>query len=102
MNRYSGRPFLKLLENYVLDVLGFLGEGDSRLLVQMQPKLAEVYSMEGTWQEIVSVQMDFPDSFPEKIKLMWDSYLRQALVHGVTGSPQEFAVIFVDQNFPDI
>lgn len=60
MDRYAGKPFLRLLDSYFLDVIGQLGEAQNAALVAMQPRLAAVYRDQGSWQEIVARQMDFP------------------------------------------
>lgn len=46
-SRYEGRPFLKLLDSYVLRGAGELEPEDELLLGQMTPKLQEVYASQG-------------------------------------------------------
>ena len=67
MDRYAGKPFLRLLECYVLSLIGQLDDGQQEKLHRMEPKLAGVYGAEGTWFEIVGAQMDFPPSMPNQI-----------------------------------
>jgi len=102
MDRYAGKPFLKLLECYVLDAIGQLDDQQRSALQLMEPKLSKIYSMDGTWLEIVSKQMDIPESLPLQIRDIWEKYLAQAKDRGVAVSPNEFVMGFVDQNFPDI
>ena len=100
MDRYSGKPFLRLLECYVLDAIGQLDDAQRQALRRMEPKLADVYRMNGSWVDIVNAQMDFPESLPAQIRAIWEKNLVSARARGVAVNPNEFAVVFVDQNFP--
>ena len=102
MNRYEGKPFLRLLECYVLAAIDQLDAGQSEALKNMEPKLAAVYNTSGTWLEIVHDQMDLPESFPIKIREVWESNLARLQASGVSVDPNEFAMAFVDQNFPEV
>lgn len=101
-SRYVGKPFLRLLECYVLDAMGALHADQAEVLRLMEPKLGETYGMKGTWQQIVSAQMSLPDVLPGKIRVLWESQLETATARGSTINPGEFATAFVDQNFPDV
>lgn len=101
MDRYDGKPFLRLLECYVLNSIGQLDDAQRGTLEKMETKLASVYGMSGSWLDIVSAQMDFPESLPDQIRDFWSKYLDQAKAQGMSVDPNEFAVTFVDQNFPD-
>ncbi|TVL06944.1 hypothetical protein AYI82_15265 [Shewanella algae] len=57
--------------------------------------------MNGSWLDIVNAQMEFPESLPGQIKDFWSKYLDQAKAQGMSVDPNEFAISFVDQNFPD-
>ena len=100
-NRYVGRPFLRLLECYVLVAIGQLETGHAEILRCMEPKLEQTYGMTGTWLEIVRAQMELPDSLPEKIHSLWERNVELAKAHGVVIDPNQFATSFVDQNFPE-
>lgn len=102
MNRYDGKPFLKLLECYVLRAIGQLHKDQDEILVGMERKLAETYHYEGSWFQIVAHQMNFPESFPGKIMEIWERNLDIAKKRNIPVNPNDFAVAFVDQNFPDI
>ena len=101
MNRYSGKPFLRLLECYVLSAIGQLDDQQRQDLQRMEPKLAQLYGVTGTWSQIVTVQMDFPESLPAQIRAIWEKNLVSARERGAAVDPNEFAVAFVDQNFPE-
>ena len=101
MGRYTGKPFLRLLECYVLNCIDQLDDSQRATLVKMESKLSGVYKMSGSWLDIVNAQMEFPESLPGQIKDIWSKYLDQAKTQGVSVDPNEFAMSFVDQNFPD-
>ena len=58
--RYHGKPFLRLLECYVLRAIGELSEDDESNLNSMLPKLREIYRVNGAWYEIVCVSDGVP------------------------------------------
>ena len=96
-SRYVGKPFLRLIECYVLDAIGQLEPQHASALKLMEPKLGETYGMQGAWQEIVAAQMGFPESLPSKIRAVWEGQSEEAR----RLAPNQFAIHFVDQNFPD-
>lgn len=101
MDRYAGKPFLRLLECYVLSAIGELDTKQEESLRRMEPKLASVYGAQGSWIEIVSAQMDFPATLPGQIKGIWEKGVSQARQQGLAVDPNEFAMAFVDENFSD-
>jgi hypothetical protein len=96
--RYQGKPLLRLLECYVLKSLDLLPESDGRNLTTMQPKLAQIYGKQGTWDEIIAATMELPKNMPSLIRDMWARNQEIAKANGVTLTPQQFAEMFVDQN----
>lgn len=101
MDRYSGKPFLRVLECYVLRAIGHLDAKQEEALKSMEPKLEKLYGIQGSWVEIVSSQMDFPGSFPGQVADIWEKGLRQAKQRGLDVDPNAFAMAFVDENFSD-
>jgi hypothetical protein len=101
MDRYAGRPFLKLLECYVLDSIGQLHDDERNTLTKMEPNLRKTYNSKGSWKDIVHFEMGFPDSLPNTIRSVWEGYLKNAHEKGISVVPSEFARSFVDQNFVD-
>lgn len=99
MDRYAGKPFLRLLECYVLNAIGQLDAQQAESLRRMEPKLANLYGTQGSWVEIVSSQMDFPATLPAQINAIWEKGLLQARQQGMAIDPNEFAMAFVDENF---
>jgi hypothetical protein len=102
MSRYEGKPFLRFLDCYVLDSIGQLDEPQRLGLETMEPMLAKALGRKGSWQEMVSAQMEFSESMPEKIRQIWHGYLDRAKQQGDSVSPNEFVAEFIDQNFPEI
>ena len=100
-SRYAGKPFLRLIECYVLESIGELSEKDRANLIRMESRLQELYDSKGSWYEIVGDEMAFPDSLPKKLSELWSQYLSGAEVD-ISVDPNEFAMSFVDSNFPNI
>jgi hypothetical protein len=101
MDRYSGKPFLRVLECYVLWAIGELSDKDQQTLVAMTPKFAEIYKRQGSWQEIVAGVMDFPADIPAHISACWEENRERALRNNEQLLPDHFAQMFVDQNIQD-
>lgn len=100
MSRYDGKPFLRLIDCYVLSSMGHLSEQQEYTLNMMAPKLSEALGLSGSWFEMVETQMEFPPSLPLKIKQIWEDGKAKAEALGYTADPGEFARQFVDTNFP--
>ena len=99
-DRYAGKPFLKLLDCYVLDAIGALDEASQAMMVATEPKLREIYQRSGTWQEIVEAEMKFHETLPDEIHRVWEKG-RPAFVaeHGTEPDPLIFTWTLVDTNF---
>jgi hypothetical protein len=100
-DRYIGKPFLRLLDSYVLDAIGALDETALAGLASLEPGLRRTYGTTGSWQEIVAAQMQFPEGMPGAIRETWEKGRpRFVEAHGREPDPNEFTRIFVDSNFP--
>jgi len=97
--RYSGRPFLRLLECYVLWSIDALTPDLIASLNKMAPKLRETYNATGSWQDIVAGQMDFGPDLPGQLRQMWSVSLRTAADRQETIDPNIWAQTVVDKNF---
>lgn len=102
MNRYEGKPLLRLLECYVLAAIDQLDDAQRAALERMEAKLSAIYNRSGTWLEIIRDEMEFPESLPVKIREVWENNLARLRANGQPIDPNEFAVAFVDQNFPEV
>lgn len=98
-SRYQGKPLLRLLECYVLKAIGELSPKDAENLTGMQPKLVQIYGVEGAWDEIVAKTMEFPDSIPTLIRQTWQHNQEIAAANQANLNAHKFAEMFVDQNF---
>lgn len=101
MDRYEGKPLLRLLECYVLAAIGHLPEDQQEGLQRIAPKLSEIYGHTGTWLEIIHAQMEFPDTLPASIRAEWEGNLERLQALGTAVDPEEFAMAFVDHYFTD-
>jgi len=99
--RYTGKPFLKLIDCYVLDAIGCLDEASDAALKGMEPQFRESFGEEGGWREIVAARMQFPAGMPAAIREVWaKGRIRFREAQGHEPDPGEFARVFVDTNFP--
>jgi hypothetical protein len=96
--RYQGKPLLRLLECYVRKTIEELSVTDAANLMEMQPKLGQIYGFGGTWNEIIASALELPENMPTLIRDSWKKNQAIALANGVTLSAQQFAEMFVDQN----
>lgn len=99
MSRYEGKPFLRLLDCYVLSSIGHLDAEQEHALNMMAPKLSEALGVKGSWFELVRSKMEFPSDLPEKIFRIWEAGEAKAKSLGMSVDPNEFARQFVDTNF---
>jgi len=97
MGRYDGRPFLKLIDSFVLFQIGHLPLAQLELLRRMEPKLSHVYGTEGAWHQVVQAQMGFGDEVKARIKSEWEIYVYKNKGGAVPVDPINFAVAFVDE-----
>lgn len=97
--RYAGKPLLLLLELYVLWAIDELPEKSVLLVQQMTPYLQSAYKMSGTWQEIISAVMEFPESLPGALRKLWAENCSIAEEHRTRLDPQIFAEMVADRNF---
>ncbi|QIG79493.1 hypothetical protein [Stakelama tenebrarum] len=100
-DRYQGKPFLKLLDSYVLDCIGHLDTTSEAALTAMEPQLRHQLKLEGGWREMVVSQMQFPKGMEGAIREVWEKgkpQFRES--QGRDPDPVEFTHVFVDTNFP--
>ncbi len=98
-DRYDGRPFLRLLDCFVLWSIGELHADQAARLTALAPSLERVYGTAGTWQEIVSAQMEFDDELPGKLRAMWERNTTLARERHERLSAGHWARGVVDKNF---
>lgn len=64
----------------------------------MAPKLQEVFSRAGTWDEIVVAELEFAPDIGDEILALWNKNQDIARQNGVTLTPMEFVEMFVAEN----
>lgn len=99
-SRYDGKPLVRLLDCYVLHAIGHLEDSQARKLGEMCPELQKAFSVRGSWTEVLEQVMSFPPAMPSLIKEMWERNQTLAKSAGQRLSPEDFARMFVDSNFP--
>ena len=99
MNRYDGKPLLRLLECYVLDSIGELDSEMRSTLVKMEPKLSETFESKRGWDSILECALKLPANTRSQIKEFWVGYSEAAIKQGLPVDPDVFSIQFVDQNF---
>jgi hypothetical protein len=96
--RYAGRPLLRLLDDYVLDVVGALPAETHPVLLEVV-HLAYPNTAGATWQEVLENELGLEPDLRRKIHAMWLDYGKFMADQGHTADPSEFAVSFADENF---
>ncbi|TWT38509.1 hypothetical protein [Blastopirellula retiformator] len=100
MSRYEGKPFVRLIECYILSAIDELPEAYEQKLQEMVPALKETYNIDGTWKEVVAQVMQFPETIDEELRNMWNHNQAVAAQSNQILSAEAFAQAVVDQNFP--
>jgi len=99
--RYEGKPFLELVDAYVLDAIGHLHPDSDEALTAREPEFREMFGIDAPWRDIVVKRMQFPEGMAGAIRELWlkgrNSFVT---AHREEPVPREFARFFVDTNFP--
>ncbi|MFI4875711.1 MAG: hypothetical protein ACIALR_10250 [Blastopirellula sp. JB062] len=101
MSRYEGKPFIRLLECYILSAIDELPPVYEEKLSEMGPALKESYNLEGGWREVVAQVMQFPDTVDDELRQMWTHNQAVAAQNNQILSAEAFAQAVVDQNFAE-
>ena len=100
-DRYANKPFLRLLDSYVLDAIGKLDPEEDTILTVMEPKFHKTFVTTGSWREIVVARMNFPAGMAGAIREVWEKgRVKYLAAQGSEPDPAEFARHFVDTKFP--
>jgi hypothetical protein len=98
VDRYDGKPFLKLVDAFVLKAIGHLDPSQDEALQQMTPKLQETFKCTGTWEEIVMAELRFEPEVRVAIRELWEKNQAIARQNGVALTPLAFTEMFVANN----
>jgi hypothetical protein len=96
--RYTRRPLLRLLDDYVLDVIGELPEETHPLLLEVV-RLAYPNTPGATWRGVLENELGLEPDLKRKILSMWRDYQQFTAGEGGTADPAVFAVFFSDEKF---
>lgn len=100
-DRYAGKPFLELLDSYVLDATGHLDAGRDAELTAREAEFRRTFGGTGDWRAQVVQRMQFPDGMAGAIRELWEKGAAKFVAaQGYQPDPKEFARSFVDKNFP--
>jgi len=100
-SRYDGKPFLRLLDCYVMDAIGVLDPDDDAELKAVESKLRKTFHAQGSWRQIVESRMQFPAGMKGAIKELWEKGRPKFIAqHGYEPNPWDFTIHFIDTNFP--
>ncbi|HVJ03965.1 MAG TPA: hypothetical protein VM662_17440 [Sphingomonas sp.] len=101
IDRYAGKPFLRLVDGYVLDAIGHLDARADAELTAMEPQLRASYGIGGSWREMVEARMNFPAGIRGAIREVWEKGRPKFVAaQGHEPDPHEFTRTFVDTKFP--
>lgn len=92
-DRYIGKPFLRLLELYILWSIQELSEEENELLLKLEPKLQKTYESKKKWYEIIADEMELSENFNLIVLDRW----KEIKLSG--DDAEKFAQTFVDINF---
>jgi hypothetical protein len=99
--RYSGKPFLELLDAYVLDAIGHLDGARDATLTAREAEFRKLFGETGDWRSMVVQRMQFPDGMAGAIRELWEKGAAKFIAaQGYQADPAEFVRSFVDRNFP--
>src|SRR5690349_14732464 len=88
-DRYAGKPLLKLVDSFVLKCIGELDPASEAKLREMEPKLRQIYSCDGSWEEIVISVLHFSPNIRTSIRDLWLKNQAIAKQHQVTLTPMQ-------------
>jgi hypothetical protein len=97
-DRYAGKPFLKLVDSFVLKCIGELDSETEAKIREMEPKLRQIYRSDGTWDEIIISELHFSPDIRTAIRDLWVKNQAIAKQQQVTLTPMQFVEMFVAKN----
>lgn len=95
--RYAGRPMIRLIECYVLDVIGELPADQREALEAMTPDLIDRFGADASdWRQLVATQMGFPPELRSELERAWKANTEEASARGLSLDPQLWVQAVVD------
>jgi len=100
-DRYEGKPFLRLLDSYVLAAIGHLDDANANWLTEAEPHFRATFGAKGSWRDIVMSRMQFPEGMEASIREIWQQgRVKFLAMDGTEPDPVAFTHQFVDTKFP--
>lgn len=98
--RYQGRPFVRLLDLYVLALLDQLSSEASEVVDQL---VRSAFTSEPAepWTLVLEKELHLPTGLADQIKAMWRGYQAFEQTQGRLANPIDFTRHVVDENFLD-
>jgi hypothetical protein len=98
-SRYRGNPLLLLFEKYLLWCTGELPPQSAASMEGITPRLQATHRRGGNWQSILAAELRHSEELPDEVRRMWVNNQDLARKNGLTVTAQQFAEMFVDENF---
>lgn len=96
-SRYDGKPLLRLVELWILWIIGEIDPQDVARLTEMEPSLRQTWSLDGAWHEMIEELLQLPPAMRDELRAMWQRNLQTAREHGVPASVEMFSQSIADQ-----
>jgi hypothetical protein len=98
LERYKDKPFLLMLEAYVLDAIGELPSPMEQLTRTVSGKFFGA----GDWRKRLREEVGFDKSLNDQLKQLWNENRKIAKGKGAVLTPHDFAQALVEANFSQI
>lgn len=98
VGRYKNKPFLLMLEGYMLDAIGELSPDMERLVKTVSSK----FFGKGDWRKLLRHQVGFDASLGKQVKQLWDENREIAKKKGAELDPYDFVQALVEANFAEL
>lgn len=93
------KPIVMLLENYVLDRIGLLGQTDE---LTTRVIMEKAFQEKGDWRKRLVDELGLTPELDGQLKAMWKQAQGLTTQKGASLSPREFAEMVVEENFQDV
>lgn len=98
VGRYKNKPFLLMLEAYMLDAIGKLPPDMENLVKTVSKK----FFGKGDWRRLLRHQVGFDASLGNQVKQLWDENTEIAKKKGAELDPADFVQALVEANFAEL
>jgi hypothetical protein len=96
--RYEGRPLVRVLDLYVLSLIGELPVDSSAVVAELIRRTFPS-SPDDTWQAALERELHLGPNLKRKIQTMWAGYQSFERNHGRGAESARFVRSVVDENF---